>query len=114
MHQIDYEYEPFYQYQILDSNKPYTPDFVIRQGDKVTYVEHFGITQSGNNNLYSASDLEKYKKRINDKVLLHRKHKTDLIYTFSQYNDGADYLVHLKEELLHEVTMFPMDQVHHE
>lgn len=100
LHQIDYEYEPFYQYQILDSNKPYTPDFVIRQGDKVTYIEHFGITQSGNNNLYSASDLEKYKKRINDKVLLHRKHKTDLIYTFSQYNDGADYLVHLKEELL--------------
>ena len=100
LHQIDYEYEPFYQYQILDSNKPYTPDFVIRQGDKVTYIEHFGITQSGNNNLYSASDLEKYKKRINDKVLLHRKHKTDLIYTFSQYNDGADYLAHLKEELL--------------
>jgi DNA helicase-4 len=100
LHQIDYEYEPFYQYQILDSNKPYTPDFVIRQGDKVTYIEHFGITQSGNNNLYSASDLEKYKKRINDKVILHRKHKTDLIYTFSQYNDGADYLVHLKEELL--------------
>ena len=100
LHQIDYEYEPLYQYQILDSNKPYTPDFVIRQGDKVTYIEHFGITQSGTNNLYSQEDIEKYKKRINDKILLHRKHKTDLIYTFSKYNDGSDYLVHLKEELL--------------
>lgn len=100
LHQIDYEYEPFYQYQILDSNKPYTPDFVVRQGEKVTYIEHFGITQSGTNNLYSPEDIEKYKKRINDKILLHRKHKTDLIYTFSKYNDGSDYLVHLKEELL--------------
>ena len=100
LHQIEYEYEPFYQYRILDSNKPYTPDFVIRQGDKVTYIEHFGITQSGTNSLYSESDLEKYKKRINDKITLHKKHKTDLIYTFSSYNDGSDYLSHLKEELL--------------
>ena len=100
LHQIDYEYEPFYQYQILDSNKPYTPDFVIRQGDKVTYIEHFGITQSGTNNLYTPEQIEKYKKRINDKIRLHRKHNTDLIYTFSQYNDGVDYLEHLKEELI--------------
>lgn len=100
LHQIEYEYEPFYQYQILDSNKPYTPDFVIRQGDKVTYIEHFGITQSGTNNLYSSKEIEKYKKRINDKILLHRRHKTDLIYTFSKYNDSSDYLAHLKEELL--------------
>lgn len=100
LHQIDYEYEPFYQYQILDSNKPYTPDFVIRQGDKVTYIEHFGITQSGTNTLYTPEQIEKYKKRINDKVRLHRKHNTDLIYTFSQYNDGVNYLEHLKEELI--------------
>ena len=115
LHQIDYEYEPLYQYQILDSNKPYTPDFVIRQGDKVTYIEHFGITQSGTNNLYSQEDIEKYKKRINDKILLHRKHKTDLIYTFSKYNDGSDYLVHLKKELLargYELHKRPSDGVY--
>ena len=100
LHQIDYEYEPFYQYQILDSNKPYTPDFIIHQGDKTTYIEHFGINQNGTNSLYSQQDLDKYKKRINDKILLHRKHKTDLIYTFSKYNDGTDYLAHLKEELV--------------
>ncbi len=115
LHQIDYEYEPFYQYQILDSNKPYTPDFVIHQGDKVTYIEHFGITQSGTNNLYSPEDIKKYKKRINDKILLHRKHKTDLIYTFSKYNDGNDYLVHLKEELLargYELNKRPSEEVY--
>ena len=115
LHQIDYEYEPFYQYQILDSNKPYTPDFVIRQGDKMTYIEHFGITQSGTNNLYNPEDIEKYKKRIKDKILLHRKHKTDLIYTFSKYNDGSDYLVHLKEELLargYELNKRPSEEVY--
>ena len=33
-------------------------------------------------------------------MLLHRKHDTTLIYTFSAYNDGRDLLIHLKEELL--------------
>ena len=66
LHNIDYEYEPFYQYHILDANKPYTPDFRIWQGDKSLYIEHFGISKSGNNNLYSEEELAKYKKRIND------------------------------------------------
>ena len=43
MNNIDYEYEPLYQYRILDANKPYTPDFKIWQDGKVTYIEHFGI-----------------------------------------------------------------------
>ncbi len=100
LHNIDYEYEPFYQYHILDANKPYTPDFRIWQGDKSLYIEHFGISESGNNNLYSEEELAKYKKRINDKITLHRKHKTDLAYTFSRYNDGRDMLIHLKEQLI--------------
>ena len=100
LHNIDYEYEPFYQYHILDANKPYTPDFRIWQGDKSLYIEHFGISKSGNNNLYSEEELAKYKKRINDKITLHRKHKTDLAYTFSRYNDGRDMLIHLKEQLI--------------
>jgi DNA helicase-4 len=115
MHQIDYEYEPFYQYQILDSNKPYTPDFRIRQGDKTTYIEHFGITQSGEHSLYSRTELEKYKQRVNDKILLHREHKTDLIYTFSKYNDGEHYLVHLEKELLargYELKKRPSEDVY--
>lgn len=100
INQIDYEYEPIYQYPILDSNKPYTPDFLIRQGDRITYIEHFGITENGENNLYSPETLQKYKKRINEKILLHKRHKTDLIYTFSSYNDGRDFLLHLKEKLI--------------
>lgn len=100
MNQIDYEYEPIYQYRILDANKPYTPDFKITQDGKTSYIEHFGITEDGRSNRLSQAELEKYKSRINDKVLLHRKHKTDLIYTFSQYGDNLDYIEHLKEQLL--------------
>ena len=100
LNQIDYEYEPMYQYRILSANKPYTPDFRIKQGDKVTYIEHFGITEDGRSSRYTTEQLQKYKSIINDKVSLHRKHKTDLIYTFSQYRDGREMLEHLKEKLV--------------
>lgn len=100
LNNIEYVYEKPYPYNILYSHKPYTPDFTIIQGDKVAYIEHFGITEDGRNNRYSKDDLNRYKKAVNDKVLLHRKHKTDLIYTFSCYNDGRDLLEHLNEQLL--------------
>ncbi|MEE0910587.1 MAG: UvrD-helicase domain-containing protein, partial [Bacteroidales bacterium] len=100
MNQIDYEYEPIYQYRILDSRKPYTPDFIIKQGNKITYIEHFGITEDGHNNRYTKQELEKYKAIVNNKITLHRKHGTDLIYTFSKYKDNRSILSHLEEELL--------------
>ena len=100
MNGIEYSYEKTYPYNILRSYKPYTPDFTITQGDKVAYIEHFGITEDGRNNRYTKDQLLVYKKEINDKVLLHRKHNTDLIYTFSAYNDGRDLLCHLQEELI--------------
>lgn len=100
LNQIEYEYEPMYQYRILSANKPYTPDFRIKQGDKVTYIEHFGITEDGQSSRYTSEQLQRYKNIINNKVALHRKHKTDLIYTFSQYRDGREMLEHLQEMLL--------------
>lgn len=100
MNNIDYSYEKQYPYNILRSHKPYTPDFTIIQGDKIAYIEHFGITQDGKNNRYTEEELIRYKKAVNDKVSLHRKHGTDLIYTFSSYNDGRDLLIHLEEELI--------------
>lgn len=99
LHNIDYEYEPLYKYDIIISRKPYTPDFVIYQGDKVAYIEHFGITQDGRNDRFSDDELAAYKKAINDKVALHKKHGTTLIYTFSKYSDGRALLEHLQEEL---------------
>lgn len=115
LNNIEYEYEPVYQYHILDANKPYTPDFKIWQGDKISYVEHFGITEDGRNSRYSDAELTKYKSRINDKVLLHRKHHTDLIYTFSIFNDGRDLLEHLKEQLLargYALNVKPVEEIY--
>ncbi len=99
LNNIDYEYEPIYKYDITFARKPYTPDFVIYQGDKVAYFEHFGITEAGKNNRFSAEELEEYKKAINDKIVLHKQHATTLIYTFSAYKDGRSLTTHLKEEL---------------
>lgn len=100
LNNIDYCYEKPYQYNILRAHKPYTPDFTLRQGDKVVYLEHFGITEDGRNTRYSKEQLEKYKDAVREKILLHRQHKTDLIYTFSSYNDGRPMLEHLKEMLV--------------
>ena len=68
LNNIDYEYEPIYEYDILMARKPYTPDFLIKQGDNIAYLEHFGISEEGKNPLYSDDQLIDYKKSINDKI----------------------------------------------
>lgn len=97
---IDYDYEPIYQHGFRDSIKTYCPDFLIKQGDKKIYLEHFGISEDGKNNRFTEEELIKYKKTINEKVILHKQHKTKLIYTFSKYNDGIDLIKHLEKELI--------------
>lgn len=99
LNQIDYNYEEIYPYHILKAKKPYTPDFCIRQGNKVAYIEHFGITESGKHSFYTAEELSRYKQEIQDKIVLHKKHGSTLIYTYSKYNNGRDFLVHLREQL---------------
>ncbi len=99
LHSIDYEYEPVYPYHIFDAKKPYTPDFRIVQGDKVAYIEHFGITEDGRNSRYTEEELERYKQNARDKIKIHRAHGTDLICTYSSYRDGASLESHLQSEL---------------
>ena len=99
LNNIEYEYEPIYQYNIISARKPYTPDFVIKQNEKVAYIEHFGIGENGQNDRFSTKEAEAYKKAVNDKILLHRRHGTTLLYTFSKYNDGKSLLQHLREKL---------------
>ena len=100
LNNIDYEYEPVYKYDIEFSRKPYTPDFIINQGGKTAYIEHFGISESGKNDRFTPEEVERYKKAINDKCILHKVHGTTLIYTFSSYNDGRPLIDHLKENLV--------------
>lgn len=99
LNNIDYEYEPIYPYNILYARKPYTPDFIITQGGKAAYIEHFGISENGENDRYSQEELSRYKQAVNDKVRLHKQHGTTLIYTFSRYKDRKPLLTHLREEL---------------
>lgn len=99
LNNIEYEYEPKYKYNISGATKPYTPDFIIRQGDKEAYIEHFGVTQNGFSNRYTSEELQKYNKAMKDKVALHKQHDTTLICTCSKYNDGRELTVHLKEKL---------------
>lgn len=99
LNNIEYEYEPIYPYNITFSRKPYTPDFIIKQGDKVAYIEHFGVTEDGYNNRFTEEELARYKNSVNEKVKLHREHGTILIYTFSEYKDKRCLLEHLQEKL---------------
>ena len=114
LHNIEYNYEETYPYHILKAKKPYTPDFCIKQGNNIAYIEHFGITESGHHSFYTTEQLAKYKQEINDKISLHRKHGTKLIYTFSSYKDGKDLLTHLRENLIKngfELTQRPSEEV---
>ncbi len=95
LNNIDYEYEPFYQYNLPNAKKPYTPDFVICQDGRTAYLEHFGISENGENDRYSQEELNRYKKVMNDKIRLHSEHGTTLIYTFSSYNDQESLKTHL-------------------
>ncbi len=99
LNNIEYEYEPIYPYNITFSRKPYTPDFIIRQGKKVAYIEHFGVTEDGQNSRFSEEELKRYKLSVNDKVRLHREHGTTLIFTFSEYKDKHSLLKHLQKNL---------------
>jgi len=72
---------------------------MIHQAGRIAYIEHFGISESGENDRYSQDEIEAYKKAINEKIMLHRQHGTTLIYTFSKYNDKRHLLDHLKEQL---------------
>ena len=99
LNNIEYEYEPKYKFNIAGTVKPYTPDFIIRQGDNEAYIEHFGVTQDGYSNRYTKEELEKYQKAMHDKVALHKQHGTTLICTCSKYNDGRELTDHLREKL---------------
>lgn len=100
LNSIEYEYEAIYPYPIPNSNKLYTPDFKIKQGNLVSYIEHFGITEDGKNSRYTQEELTKYKKNMNDKINHHKNNATKLIVSYSVYNDKRSLIEHLKEKLI--------------
>jgi len=99
MYNIDYEYEKVYDYPIMGATKKYTPDFFIRQGENEAYLEHYGITQSHKSNIMTGKQLQKYINSIKTKRSVHSHYKTELIETWSGYDDGRNIMLHLREEL---------------
>lgn len=100
LNNIDYEYEAAYPYHIEGSTKLYTPDFTIKNNGKIIYLEHFGIHENGTHSRYSKEELNKYHQSIQDKIQLHQKHQTKLIYTYSTYNDDQPLIKHLESLLI--------------
>lgn len=97
---LDYEYEKIYPLPMPGAHKPYTPDFYITQGKHCAYLEHYGLTESGYNSIFTPQQIAKYQKSIRDKRALHREGKTILLETWSLYNDRRPLLEHLREVLV--------------
>ena len=96
---LDYEYERPYPHGSLSSRKKYTPDFYITQGEHAVWLEHYALTESGYNSIFTPQQLAKYKKAIRDKRALHKSNKTTLLETWSLYNDRRPLMEHLQETL---------------
>ncbi len=99
LYNIDYEYEKPYPQFLPRSNKMYTPDFYIWQGEHEAYLEHYGLSQNFKNSRFKPAELAKYKKSIFDKRALHKKNKTTLLETWSVYYDGKSLIEHLQKIL---------------
>lgn len=96
---LDYEYERVYSYDSPSRSKKYTPDFYISQGEHTAWLEHYALTESGYNRIFTPQQIAKYKKEIGDKRALHATYHTNLLETWSFYNDRRPLLDHLKETL---------------
>ena len=96
---LDYEYERVYPFDSPSLNKKYTPDFYIYQGEHNAWLEHYALSESGYNSLFSPQQINRYKKAIGDKRTLHKGFKTTLLETWSLYNDRRPLIDHLKEML---------------
>jgi len=83
---INYEYEPFYQYNTATvDHRQYQPDFYLTDYD--IYLEHFGIDKNGN----TAPFVPKipYQEGMKWKRETHKHHNTKLIETYSYYQQEA-------------------------
>ena len=98
LNNVDYNYEAHYEYFTATiDHKQYQPDFTIRQGNQVVYLEHFGINSKGevpkwfakkpNDNYSWQVAQDDYVRGMKWKRALHQKHDTTLIETYSYEND---------------------------
>ena len=96
---IDYEYERPYPFESPTRSKKYTPDFYLSQGEHTAWLEHYALSESGYNSIFTPQQTAKYKKAIRDKRDVHARCGTKLLETWSLYNDRKPLLTHLRETL---------------
>lgn len=99
---LDYEYERVYPFGSPSRNKKYTPDFYISQGEHSVWLEHYALSESGYNSMFTPQERQRYLRAISDKRRLHKANKTTLLETWSFYTDRRPLLDHLKEVLENE------------
>lgn len=86
---VEYEYEFPYEHDTANQTyRQYKPDFTVIQNNQKIYIEHFGISRSGNvpswfkgDDVRSAS--EKYRDDMNWKRDIHRTNGSTLIESYS-------------------------------
>ena len=96
---LDYEYEQVYPFGSPSRSKKYTPDFYISQGEHSVWLEHYALSESGYNSLFTPQQRQHYLRAISDKRRLHKANKTTLLETWSFYTDRRPLLDHLREIL---------------
>ena len=95
---IEYEYERKYEVQTTSPGRQqYNPDFYLL--DYGIYIEHFGIDRQGNPGFLRGRDAENYKDDMSWKRLLHRKHGTTLVESYSWEAQAGVLEANLAENL---------------
>ena len=69
-------------------------------------MEHYALSESGYNSLFTPKQRERYNRSIWDKRRLHQANKTTLLETWSLYSDRRPLIEHLKEVLEQEGFVF--------
>lgn len=102
---IPYTYEKPYPQQ-LDNNVSYQPDFTIDNGFKTIYLEYYGLTEKGNNEIFSIDDIKYYNSLVEKKKKLHQKYGTNLIELFKNDYENKTMYQKLEQELKKYGTAF--------
>ncbi|MDD3392684.1 MAG: UvrD-helicase domain-containing protein [Bacilli bacterium] len=97
MNGIEYDYEKVYA--PLSKTKIYLPDFTIYYGEKIYFLEHYGISEDGTKSIFTKRDQYRYKRNISEKRKIHNKFNTTLIETYSGTDNLLDTLKQKLEKL---------------
>ena len=103
---VSYEYEAAYEHDTATREKrQYLPDFYLPETG--IYIEHFGIDSEGRTAPFV--EQEEYLAAMEWKRLLHRKHGTVLIETFSHERASGNLISGLARKLrAHGVSLSPI------